>query len=113
MNKLLIGIIVMVLIASGVYFFIKETGKKAEGPDEIIVGYNADQSAGPTANFGVWGRQGFEIAVEEINAKGGILGKQIKTVILDDKAAKKISKANMGQLIFQDHALAVIGPANS
>ena len=82
-------------------------------PTEIVIGYNADQSVGATKSFGVWGRQGFEVAVDEINASGGILGKKIKAVILDDKADKEISKKNMEQLIFQDKALAVVGPANS
>ncbi len=81
--------------------------------DEIVIGYNADQSGGSVAPYGVAGRYGFEIAVEEINAAGGILGKQIRAVILDDQADKEISKQNMEQLIFEEGAIAVIGPANS
>jgi len=55
----------------------------------------------------------YKMAVDEINAAGGILGKQIRPVILDDQADKNISKANMEQLIFEENAVAVIGPANS
>ena len=42
---------------------------------------------GPTL-FGVAAREGFEIAVEEINASGGILGKKIKTIIFAPNAEK-------------------------
>ncbi len=114
MNKsLLIIIIVVLVIAAGIggYFLFMQKG--APGPNEIVIGYNADMSAGPTATFGVWAKQGFEIAVDEINAQGGILGKKIRTVILDDKADKEVSMKNMEQLIFQEKALAVVGPGNS
>ena len=116
-KKLLIAIIVIVVIAVGGYFLLKQksTNDKihANEPSEIVIGYNCDMSGGTIAPFGVSGMQGFQIAVDEINAKGGILGKKIRPVILDDKADKEISKKNMEQLIFQDKAVAVIGPANS
>ncbi len=115
-KKLLIGIVIILVIAAGIgiYFLMnKKSSQQANEPSEIVIGYNADQSAGPTAAFGILGKQGVEIGVDEINAKGGVLGKKIKLVNLDDKGDKEISKRNMEQLIFQDKALAVIGPANS
>lgn len=119
-KSFLITLIILLLIISGVigwYFFAKkktEVKTKVEkASEEIVIGYNADQSKGPTKAFGIWGRQGFEIAVDEINNRGGILGRKIRPVILDDQANPEISKQNMEKLIFEEKALAVIGPGNS
>jgi branched-chain amino acid transport system substrate-binding protein len=97
---------------------IKKPGKEAkvekmESPDEVVFGFNGDQSSSSIAGLGLSAREGFELAVDEINGSGGILGKKIKAVILDDKADKDLSKKNMEKLINEDRALAVIGPTNS
>jgi branched-chain amino acid transport system substrate-binding protein len=89
------------------------TSPKTNGQNEVVIGFNNDQTSVGTGVYGVNARYGFEVAVNEINAQGGILGKQIKAVILDDKANPNISTQNMQQLIFQDKAVAVVGPANS
>lgn len=108
----------IVLLSFAIYFFNFQksniqTTEEVVFTGEIVLGYNADQSTGATAPFGVWGAQGFQIAVDEVNARGGFLGKKIIPIILDDKADKEISKKNVEKLIFEDEALAIIGPGNS
>ncbi len=98
-------IVISILAVSGCTSDTSTTG-------EIVIGYNGDQSVGPTAAFGVWGRQGFQIAVDEINAAGGILGKQIRPIILDDKNNSTLSMENLEQLV-SEKALAAIGPSSS
>jgi branched-chain amino acid transport system substrate-binding protein len=106
--------IFLAIIAMYYIFFQKNLNNIASNkPSEIVIGYNADQSVSSVAGYGVSSRDGFEIAVDEINGSGGILGKKIRTVIMDDKGDKEISKKNMEQLIFQEKAIAIIGPANS
>ena len=105
---LVLLVLVPVLVLSGC-----TSDQGSSGQDEIVIGYNADQSNSSVAGYGVSSREGFQLAVDEINARGGILGKKIRTVILDDKGDKNISRKNMEQLIFQENATAVIGPANS
>jgi len=98
------------------YFYsdMKRAETAPEEPKEdIVIGYNAPLTVNSVADFGIAGRQGFEIAIDEINARGGILGHRVRGVILDDKGDKELSKKNMEQLIFQDKALAVVGPGNS
>jgi branched-chain amino acid transport system substrate-binding protein len=56
---------------------------------EIKIGYNADQSASGAAELGLSGRYGFEAAIEDLNAKGGILGKKVVAVIRDDAARRR------------------------
>lgn len=113
--------ILIVILGIGAFIFltnkskqnIQEVSKEPTFTGEIVIGYNADQTVSSTAAFGVSGVHGLEIAIDEINAKGGVLGKKLKAVILDDKGDKEISKKNIEQLIFQDKAVAIIGPANS
>lgn len=108
---------VVVLAVGGYFAFRVATSEMVRQPDsepgEIVFGFNAALSKNSVANFGIGSRIGFEIAVNEINAGGGILGKQIRPVILDDEGDKEISKKNVEQLIFQEKAAAIIGPANS
>ena len=80
---------------------------------EIVIGYNADQTSDGTGLAGVSARQGFEIAIDEVNAAGGVLGRKVRGVAYDDKLDKELSKQNVITLINVDHAVAIIGPANS
>ena len=116
-----IGAIAVVVTGVATYFLLTNNSQNTVQKEntkpvfngEIVIGYNADQSVSSTAGFGKSGVHGLEIAIDEINAKGGVLGKKLKPVILDDKGDKEISKKNIEQLIFQDKAVAIIGPANS
>ncbi len=121
MKKTFLVCLVLIIIV-GLGFFIygvfsvrNQAGDALTRSDqkEIVIGYNADLSGGGTGSFGVSGKEGFEVAIDEINQQGGILGKKIRPVILDDEGDKEISKKNIEQLVFQEKALAIIGPANS
>lgn len=80
---------------------------------EIKIGYNADQSASGAAELGLSGRYGFEAAIEDINAKGGVLGRKLVAVIRDDAAAPPKSIQNMNELIDSEKVAAIVGPTNS
>jgi branched-chain amino acid transport system substrate-binding protein len=118
-KKLILALIISAAVfAAGGCSFNLQSNKGGENknlaePAEIVIGFNADQTSAGTGGFGVSARQGFELAVEEINSQGGVLGKKIKAIIMDDQADKELSKKNMEQLINQDKAIAVVGPANS
>lgn len=55
-------------------------------------------------------QQGFELEVGIINAAGGVNGRQIKVITLDDKSDVTSAVQDTTQLIQQDHVSAVIGP---
>lgn len=80
---------------------------------EIKIGYNADQSASGAAELGLSGRYGFEAAIEDVNAAGGVLGKKLVGVIRDDAGAPPKSIQNMNELIDNEKVAAVVGPTNS
>ena len=56
---------------------------------------------------------GVKLAADEVNAKGGVLGKQINIIPVDDKADPATGKTVAQQTVDQGLAVAVIGPYNS
>ena len=84
---------------------------KTDG-ETIKIGLNFELS-GEVASYGQSDAEGVELAVEEINANGGINGKQIELVKQDNKsdAAEAVSVAT--RLTSQENVLAIIGAATS
>src|SRR3990172_250078 len=69
---------------------------RREGP--IKIGY-IDSLTGIFAFSGTHGRQGAILATEEINAKGGVLGRSLELVIRDDKSRPADGAAAMRDLV--------------
>lgn len=68
---------------------------------------------GDVATFGQSTKNGIQLAVDETNKKGGILGKKIEIVYEDDQNTPS-SSANAGQkLINNDNVIALIGSVTS
>ena len=80
--------------------------------DEIKIGVYGPFSGG-SAPMGVSMRNGAKIAVEEINAAGGVLGKQITLVDRDDEAKNERGGQIMQELLDKEGVVAVLGPANT
>lgn len=55
-------------------------------------------------------RFGFELAVQEINSQGGILGRQVELVVYDDEGDTAKSQQLVNRLIHQDKVNVVLGP---
>ncbi|KAF3997915.1 ABC transporter substrate-binding protein [Glaciimonas immobilis] len=68
---------------------------------------------GPAAKYGVAIKNGFTLAAEEINAKGGVNGNKLLLVIEDEQGKKEDAINAFKKLIFQDKALLVFGPTLS
>src|SRR5579871_459876 len=69
---------------------------------------------GPTARYGVAIKNGFELAAEQINAKGGVLqGRKIE-MLFEDAAGQKDQAITAGKkLIARDKVVALLGPTLS
>lgn len=80
---------------------------------DIKVGFNADQSGTAVAELGIAARHGFDLAIEDINKAGGVLGRKLVGVIRDDTGAPPKSIQNMTELLDSEKVVAVVGPANS
>jgi len=57
--------------------------------------------------------EGVNMAVSEINLKGGVLGKKIKTLVYDDKDSEEKGEKIAAQLAAKDDVIAVVGHGNS
>lgn len=69
--------------------------------------------SGSIAELGVTGMQGVEMAIDAINASGGLLGKQVKLVTADDHISPATGTSNIRHMILSDHAVAIFGPVAS
>ncbi|WP_077001234.1 ABC transporter substrate-binding protein [Variovorax sp. KK3] len=66
---------------------------------------------GPRANLGRYFKQGVEMAVEEINKSGGVLGKPMKVVFEDDQADNPNVAINaVNKLVKMHKVQAFLGP---
>ena len=86
-------------------------GSKESG-DTIKVGANFELT-GNVANYGNATIEGLQLAIEEANEAGGINGKKIELVSVDDKseAAESINAAT--KLISDDDVKIIVGPATT
>ncbi len=64
---------------------------------------------GPGAAFGTNMLQGLQMAVDEINAKGGLLGRKVDIISIDDAAQPAQSVSAITRLIHQDKVDIIIG----
>ena len=74
---------------------------------------NSGPVTGPAAFGGKAIKMGAEIAVEEINANGGVLGKKLKFVQYDDAGAPPRGVDNVRRIALQDNCIAMIGGYHS
>lgn len=84
----------------------------APAQDEIIVGEFASLTGG-SASFGQSSHNGTMLAIEEINAAGGVLGKKLKLVTEDDQSLAGQPATIVRKLITQDKAIAILGEVAS
>ncbi|NLJ78168.1 MAG: ABC transporter substrate-binding protein [Tissierellia bacterium] len=84
----------------------------ADDSDAIRVGLNYELS-GEVATYGQNLTDGIELAVEEINADGGVLGKQIEIVKVDNKSEDSEAANVSARLATRENVVALLGPATS
>ncbi|MEZ4631302.1 MAG: ABC transporter substrate-binding protein [Deinococcales bacterium] len=58
--------------------------------------------SGPAAGTGLAQKAGFELALEEINAAGGVLGEPLQIIIEDDQANAEAAIAAFEKLMTED-----------
>ena len=84
-----------------------QTGGGTTSGDTIKIGF-VDCLSGGSASMGVPNQEGVLLAVKEINANGGVAGKQVELVCYDDEADPATSVTQATKLVQQDKVLAAI-----
>ena len=105
MKSSLVSAVLAVALA-GTFLACDKNGK------EIRIG-GVGPLTGEAATFGVSTKNGYDMAVAEWNAKGGVLGKQVKLTFADDKGDPAEGATVFTKLIEQDKSVAIIGTVMS
>lgn len=88
------------------------SGSSAASSDTITIG-SVTTNSGTAAAYGEAEVKGFELAVSEINDKGGINGKKVKLESMDDKGDATEASNAFNKLAGDNNVLAVAGPTIS
>ncbi len=90
----------------------KKQNSAGGGGDVIRIGEYASLT-GNEAAFGRSSHRGTELAVEEINKAGGVLGKQLKLITEDTQSKEGESSTVVSKLISREGVIAVLGEVAS
>ena len=85
---------------------------QAQAPAPIKIGASMSLT-GTYAKPGSYQKEGYDICVEEVNAKGGLLGRKIEFVVYDDQSMPATAVKLYEKLITEDKVDAVMGPYSS
>jgi branched-chain amino acid transport system substrate-binding protein len=80
--------------------------------NEIVIG-EFGSLTGTTATFGTSTKNGVDLAIDEINKAGGVLGKQIRIVVEDDQGKPEEAQTVVTKLITSDKVVAILGEVAS
>lgn len=86
------------------------SSRSATGP--IVVGAFLSMT-GQMADFGIQTQRGFEMAFEEANAEGGVLGRQLRLITLDDQGKGDEAGSAVTRLIDVSGAVTILGEVAS
>lgn len=68
---------------------------------------------GTYAKPGSYQKEGYDVCIDELNAKGGLLGRKVELVIYDDQSQPATAVKLYEKLITEDKVDAVMGPYSS
>lgn len=106
-NRLTLGGAAILCVAVGLL-----SGCGKSGGDTIKVGEFASLT-GKEATFGQSSHEGTELAIEEINAAGGVLGKKLELLTEDTQSKPGESQTVVNKLVARDGVVAVLGEVAS
>lgn len=107
MNKKLLSIILVVVISISALSF-SGCSNTTESSNTIRIG-TASPMTGDYAQFGEYVKEGLELAKEEINSSGGVLGKQIEIVYADDKGDSKEAVSVAQKFVSDSSIVGILG----
>lgn len=107
MKRFVASLAVLALFATGC-----GAGGAAKDSDTIKIGANFELS-GEVSAYGTAEYQGAKLAVDEINKAGGVLGKKLELVKLDNKSEPTESASVATKLATKEKVVAIVGPATS
>lgn len=95
-------------VAIGGLALLAAASPDAKAEDPIIIGAAIAQS-GAIAPYDEGPARAMEVAIEEINAKGGVNGRRIEPILADGKSDNDVFAHETERLILQDKVLTIFG----
>src|SRR5512133_26072 len=90
-------------------FLIGLTGASGSfAEDTIKVGF-VDTYTGPASAFTFDVLDGFKMAANKVNGRGGVLGKKIEFVVRDDKFSPDLALTMAKELVFREKVDVLVG----
>lgn len=99
-------------VAAMVAALVLLVGGVARAQDTIKLGISIAMT-GPASYVGIGAQRGAEIAIDEINARGGVRGKKLELVIRDDEHNPVKTVAQTRELVERERVVAMLGASNS
>jgi len=99
-------LVVMLIAGAGCH------GGSGDNANTIRIGV-VTSLTGSNAAFGQAHKNGYTIALEEINAKGGLLGKKVELDYYDDQSHPDQAVQGVSKLVDQDHVPIILGAYSS
>jgi branched-chain amino acid transport system substrate-binding protein len=108
MKKATIGIVAIIIIVLIGWSLKGKSTPSSTGKEPIKIGAVISLT-GFAAPWGEYSKNGIDLAVKNINEKGGIDGRNVEVVIEDDHTDAKDSVTAYNKLVNVDHVDGVIG----
>ena len=96
----------------GAFVLASCSGGGGDAANEILIGEYGSLT-GTTATFGISTKNGIDMAIDEVNAAGGVLGKQLRVIVEDDQGRPEEAQTVVTKLITSDRVVAVLGEVAS
>jgi branched-chain amino acid transport system substrate-binding protein len=100
------------LLCAGLAFAGCKCGGDGDEGGDIVIGAFLSMT-GSTADFGINTKKGAELAIDEVNAAGGIRGRNIRLVTLDDQGRADEAGSAVTRLIDVEDARVLLGEVAS
>jgi branched-chain amino acid transport system substrate-binding protein len=93
-------------------FSLAGCGGAKRAPAHIRIGVITSLT-GPEAKFGLAQKYGYQMALEEINSEGGVLGQPLELIYQDDTSRPEVAMAAVEELAEDPTIVAIIGAYSS
>ena len=103
----------LMAIAINILFLFGFVGSGISAPNEKIKIGLVHSMSGGGAMYGKCAKLGAELAINEINSNGGILGRQIQLLVRDDKLSPQVGAREAKSLYLNEKVIAVFGTVSS
>ena len=101
-----------VLLAATLFVMSCSRSQEGQEQNEIVIG-EFGSLTGTTATFGISTKNGIDMAVDEVNKAGGLLGKRVRVIVEDDQGRPEEAQTVVTKLITRDRVVAVLGEVAS